>query len=172
MSFLSRFNLKWLAYGLELFLVYIIQCTPNLLPSFLGVKPLLLVVFAISIAMFEGDGPAIWIGLAAGLLMDLQSGNMGFGFNAIVLMVICFACGTLVVYLMRNNIITAIVLALAGMLIMGLLRWFFFYVIPGEPKLGYYLYAVMLPQIVYTVLAMPLAFYFNRAIATHIVSED
>jgi len=172
MSFLSRFNLKWLAYGLELFLVYIIQCTPNLLPGFLGVKPLLLVVFAISIAMFEGDGPAIWIGLSAGLLMDLQSGNQGFGFNAILLMIICFVCGTLVVYLMRNNIITAIVLAFGSMLILGLLRWLFFYVIPGDPKVGYYLYAVMLPQIVYTVLAMPIAFYFNRAIATHLVSED
>lgn len=172
MSFLSRFNLKWLAYGLELFLVFVIQSTPNLLPSFLGVKPLLLVVFAISIAMFEGDGPAIWIGLAAGILMDIQAGNSGFGFNAIMLMIICFACGSLVVYLMRNNITTAMVLALAGMLVMGLSRWLFFYVLWGAPKTGYYLYAVMLPQIVYTVLIMPIAFYFNRAIATHLTSED
>ena len=172
MSVLSRLNLKWVAYGIELFLVYIIQCTPNLLPDFLGTKPLLLVVFAISISMFEGDGAGIWVGLASGLLMDLQGGNIGFGFNAIVLMIICFACGSLIVFLMRNNIVTAIVLATGGMLIMGLLRWLFFYVIAGEPKAGYYLYAVMLPQIIYTVLVMPVAFYFNRAIATHLANEE
>ncbi len=172
MNILARLNLKWIAYGLELFLVYVIQCTPNLLPSFLGVKPLLLVVTAISISMFEGDGPGMWIGLSAGLLMDLQGGNKGFGFNAIVLMLICFACGSLVVFLMRNNIVSAVVLALSGLFVIGLLRWFFFYVLTGAPKAGYYLYAVLLPQIVYTTLAMPIAFYFNRAISSHLASEE
>lgn len=164
-------RLKWLAYALELLLVYIIQYTPNLLPSFLGVKPLLLVVFAVSIAMFEGEGPAMWIGLAAGLLMDMSAGSV-FGFNGLILMLICYVCGALVVYLMRNNIVSAMVLGVCSLILLGLLRWFFFYVLWGDPKHWYYLYAVMLPQVIYTAVMMPIAFFFNRSIATHLTVED
>lgn len=164
-------KIKWLAYGLELFVLYIIQSTPNLLPSFLGVKPLLLVVAAISIAMFEGEGAGIWIGLSAGLLMDMSAGGV-FGFNGLVLMLICYACGALVVYLMRNNIVSAMVLGISGLLILGLVRWFFFYVLWSDPKMWYYLYAFMLPQMIYTAAVMPIAFFFNRAIATHLTVED
>ncbi len=164
-------KMKWLAYGLELFVVYILQTTPNLLPSFLGVKPLLLVVTAISIAMFEGEGAGTWIGLAAGLLIDLSAGGP-FGFNGLMLMLICYVCGALVVYLMRNNIVSAMVLGIAGLLLLGLIRWFFFYVLWRDQKMWYYLYAFMLPQIIYTAATMPIAFFFNRAVATHLTVED
>ncbi len=164
-------RIKWLAYGLELFIVYIIQTTPNLLPGFLGVKPLLLVMAAVSIAMFEGEGAGIWIGLAAGLLMDMSAGGV-FGFNGLMLMIICYISGAMVVYLMRNNLVSAMVLGICGMLLLGLVRWFFFYVLWSDPKIWYYLYAFMLPQLIYTVLTMPVAFYFNRALATHLTVED
>lgn len=164
-------RIKWLAYCVELFLVYIIQYTPNLLPSFLGVKPLLLIVFAISIAIFEGEGPAMWIGLAAGLMMDLASGSV-FGFYGLMLMLVCYVCGTLVVFLMRNNVVTAMVLGVGGLLVIGLFRWFFFYVLWSDPKIWYNLYAVMLPQTIYTVVVMPVAYFLNRAIATHMTAED
>lgn len=171
MNILTRGKLKWIAYALELILLYIIQCTPNLLPSFLGVKPLLLVIAAISIAMFEGEGAAMWFGLAAGMLMDIASAHV-FGFFSLMLMVICYICGSLVVFLMRNNLVSSIVLGLGGLLILGLFQWFFFYALWGDPKSGYYLYAIMLPQIIYSAILMPVAFYFNRALATHLTTDD
>lgn len=171
MNFLTHSRLKWVTYVLELFLVFIIQFTPNLLPAFLGVKPLLLVVFALSISMFESEGSAMWIGLIAGLLMDIGSSTV-FGFNALFLMILCFFCGTLVVFLMRNNIVSAMVLGTAGLLIMELIRWFFVLVLWGDPKVWYYLYAVMLPRVVYSAVLIPVAFYFNRALVSHMDEED
>ena len=171
MNFLTHSRLKWVTYILELFLVFIIQCTPNLLPAFLGVRPLLLVVVALSISMFESEGSAMWIGLIAGLLMDIGSSGV-FGFNALFLMILCFFCGTLVVFLMRNNIVSAMVLGIAGLLIMELMRWLFIYVLWGDPKVWYYLYAVMLPRVVYSAVLIPVAFYFNRALVSHMDEED
>ena len=171
MKFLTRTRIKWIAYIIELFLVAVVQSTPNLLPEFLGVKPLLLIVFAVSIAMFEGEGAGIVIGLVAGLLMDLSTSSV-FGFYALTIMIVCYACGSLVVFLMRNNIVTAMVLAFCAVLIIGILRWFFFFVLWGDTKMWYYLYAIMLPQLVYTTAAMPIAFYFNRSIATHLAEEE
>ena len=166
MRFLSGARVKWLAYSLELFLLYIMQYTPNLLPSFLGVQPLPLIVAAISIAIFEGESAGMWFGLAAGLLMDLGSVSV-FGFYGILCMAICYAGGLLVVRLMRANLLTAMLQGAGGLLIIGLCQWFFFYAIWGTSS-GVFLYAIMLPQMLYTALLMPIFYYFNRAVSTRI----
>ena len=171
MNFLTHSRLKWVTYILELFLVFVVQYTPNLLPEFLGVKPVLPVVFALSISMFESEGSAMWVGLIAGLLMDLGSSGV-FGFNALFLMLLCYGCGTLVVFLMRNNIVSAMVLGIAGLVILEFLRWFFFVALWGDQKMWYYLYAIMLPRVVYSAAVIPIAFYFNRALVSHMDEDD
>ncbi|MBE6765454.1 MAG: rod shape-determining protein MreD [Clostridia bacterium] len=171
MNFFTHKRLKYIAYALELLLVFIIQCTPNLLPEFLGVRPMLMLVFAMGISMFESEGTAMWFGLAAGLLMDLASAHV-FGFFAVIFTVCCYASGALVVFLMRNNLLTCVILTLGSLLISGLLQWFFFYLLWGDEKAWYYLYAIMLPQIVYSAVFVPVAFYFNRALATHLTDSD
>lgn len=168
---LKNIRLKWVAYALELVIVYILQNTPGLIPEFLGVQPVLLVIFAVSIAMFEGEGPGLWFGLAAGALMDITAPTV-FGFNALMLMLICYACGMLVVYLMRNNLVSSLCLGAGAVLIMGLITWFIQYVILGNSGVWFYIYGVLLPRLIYTTALMPLAFFFNRAIATHLADED
>ena len=64
---------KYIVYGVELFIVYIIQFTPSLLPAFFGESPMLLTVCAVSIALFEGDITGMFFGMAAGLLINAGS---------------------------------------------------------------------------------------------------
>ncbi len=168
---LGRVRIKWAVYILELIIIYILQNTPNLIPSFLGVSPVLLIIFAISITMFEGESRGMWIGLFAGILLDL-GGSMVFGFYSMLMTVVCFFCGILVVYLMRNNIITAMVLAAASVFVVGMFQWFFKFALWGDTGTWYFLYGVLLPRVVYTTLLMPIAFYFNRAIATHLEDDE
>ncbi len=168
---LSRVRIKWIVYILELIIIFVLQNTPGLIPTFLNVKPMLLIIFAVSITMFEGEGKGMWIGLIAGLLMDLGSA-MVFGFHAMLMTVVCFFCGILVVYLMRNNLVTSMVLAAASVFVVGLFQWFFKFALWGDSGTWYFLYGVLLPRIVYTTLLMPIAFYFNRAIATHLEDEE
>ena len=170
MSFLSRGQVKWVAYALELFLIYIIQYTPGLVPSVLGVQPQLLLVFAMSIAIFDGEGAGMWYGLAAGLMMDLSSANV-FGFYGLIIMLLCFSCGAMVVYLMRNNLIAYTVLCFAGLLLFGLYQWFFLYVIWGAKSMWFFLYSFVLPEILYSIIFTPIAYYFNRAVATHLTED-
>ena len=104
---------KYIVYGVELFIVYIIQFTPSLLPRIFGESPMLLTVCAVSIALFEGDVVGMWFGMAAGLLIDAGS-TAPFGFYALVHLIICYGCGLLVMYLMRNNIVTSVLLGFAA----------------------------------------------------------
>lgn len=171
MNIFTRKRLKYIAYALEILLVYIIQCTPNLLPAFLGVRPLLLIVFAMGISLFESEGVAMWFGLFAGLMMDMASAHV-FGFFGVILTISCYVGAALVVFLMRNNLLTAFILTTGSLILSGLAQWFFFYLLWGDPKSWYYLYAIMLPQIVYSAIFIPVAFYFNRALATHLTDSD
>ncbi len=170
-NLLSRVRIKWAVYILELVIIYILQNTPNLIPSFLGISPMLLIIFAVSITMFEGEGKGMWVGLIAGVLMDLGSA-MVFGFYSILMTVVCFFCGILVVYLMRNNLVTAMVLAAASVFVISLFQWFFKFALWGDSGTWYFLYGVLLPRTIYTTLLMPIAFYFNRAIATHLEEDE
>lgn len=168
---LSVVKIKWLAYILELLIIFTVQNAPGLLPSFLGVKPLLLVIFAVSIAMFEGDVVGLWFGIIAGFLMDLSASTV-FGFYTLFVMIICYICGTLVIYLMRNNLVSSLVLGALAVLALGLVQWLFQFAIWGDSGTWYFLYGVLLPRVIYSAAIMPLAFYFNRALASHLASDE
>ena len=171
MDFFSGARLKKIAYTLELLLLFILQHTPGLIPKFLGTSPLILIIAAISIAVFEGESYGMWFGLFAGFLMDCSSSHV-FGFYMMLCVTICYVCGMLVSTLMRSNLVTAMILGAGGLTVVGLFQWFFFYALWSDPKTGFYLYAIMLPQIVYTALLMPIVFYFNRAVSYRLTPDE
>lgn len=158
---------KYIVYGVELFLVYIIQFTPSLLPRFFGESPMLLTVCAVSIALFEGDITGMWFGLAAGLLADVGS-TAPFGFYGLIHLIICYGVGLLVMYLMRNNIVTSVLLGFAAAAIASTVQWFF---LSGSRDILYFLPQILLPRALYSTITMPAFFYFNRAITTRLYDE-
>lgn len=169
MNLMSNTRVKWIIYGIEIFLVYVLQSTPGLIPEIFGEKPLPVVICAVSIALFEGDVIGMWFGLGAGLLMD--TGSTGpFGFYGLVLLSICFACGTLVMYLMRNNIVTSLILGFAATFLASLAQWIFFSH-SGSENMLFFITDILLPRCIYSTAIMPLFYYFNRAITTRLYDE-
>lgn len=162
-------TIKYIVYGMEIFLIYILQSTPSLFPAFFGELPMMLTVCAVSMAVFEGDVGGMWFGLAAGLMMDVGS-TAPFGFYGLIHLMICFGCGTLVMYLMRNNIVTALILGLAAVVIVCTVQWIFL-AGPGGHDVTFFVPHILLPRVAYSTAVMPLFFYFNRAIATRLYDE-
>ena len=158
---------KYIVYGAELFLVYILQFTPSLLPAFFGESPMLLTVCAVSIALFEGDITGMWFGMAAGLLADVGS-TAPFGFYGLVTLVVCYGCGLLVMYLMRNNIVTSVLLCFAAVVVISSVQWIF---LSGSRDILYFIPNILLPRAVYSTVIMPAFFYFNRAITTRLYDD-
>ncbi|MBQ9901221.1 MAG: rod shape-determining protein MreD [Clostridia bacterium] len=164
---LSGRTQKYIVYGVELFLVYIIQFTPSLLPRLFGESPMLLTVCAVSIAVFEGDIIGMWFGMAAGLLLDLGS-TAPFGFYALVNLALCYGVGLLVMYLMRNNIVTSVILGFAAVLLVSVVQWFF---LSGSRDILYFIPNILLPRTVYSTVTVPAFYYFNRAITTRLYDD-
>ena len=61
---INRLYLRWVAYGLILLFVSLLQAAPRLFPAFFGAHPVPLVPFVVCIAMFEGP----MVGAAFGVL--------------------------------------------------------------------------------------------------------
>ena len=141
---LSDRYLKWTAYGLLILLVTLLQATKGLIPPIFGVRPLLVVPLTVCIAMFVGPTG----GAAAGML----------GFNALLLLVTGCLCGLLITLLMRNNLLTALLLSAAALLFVGLMNWLCYTVLLAEPEPGFILVRRILPSLAYSFVLTPLLY--------------
>lgn len=161
---LTGSTLKYLTYAAELVLVYILQFTPGAVPLIAGEAPMLLTVCAVSMALFEGNVTGMWFGMAAGLLMDVGS-TAPFGLYGLIHMALCYGCGMLVMYLMRNNAATALILGAAAVALTATVQWICLSG-AGWGETGFFIGRILLPRVLYSTALMPAFFYFNRAITT------
>ncbi len=154
---LSRRYLKWTAYGLILLVALLLQSAPHGFPEIAGGRPILLLPLAVAIAMFEGPVGGAAAGVAAGLLWDLFSDRL-FGFNALLLMLLCCGCGLFVQLLMRNNLLSFLILTGGTLVIQGILDLFFNHILLSQAEPGYVLLHLLLPNALYTLALSPLLY--------------
>ena len=144
---------------------------PRVFPAVFGARPLLLIPIVVSIAMFEGPVGGAAAGIAGGLLWDLYADRL-FGFSALFLMAICCACGLLVRLLIRNNLLSAMLLFSGALLTQGLMDWFFNYVLWMKEDPLYMLGRMLLPDMAYTLVVSPLLYGLTLLIAKTLRKRD
>ncbi len=130
---------------------------------------MLLIPAVICIAMFERDIAGMFFGLFAGALWDMHAS--GASFNALFLLTVGFICGTLINTIMRNNIVTALLLTVIFVPVYEIGYWFFHYIVVGLDMAGFMFLRYYLPGIAYTVVLLPIMFIFIRAVEKIFVEE-
>ncbi len=161
---------RYLAYGLELLVLFMLQEVPGLTPVVFGARPVLIFPAVITMAMFEEEVPALFFGVLGGLFCDLGlSGSMGF--HALVLGVLCFFISLLVRLSMQNNLVTALLTGVWAIGLTVLAQWLFLYRFTyGEA--GFALTHHYLPKYFYTMLFVPLVYLLNRGLYRALRTED
>lgn len=154
--------LKHLIYVLLLFVLYIVQATPGLLAVF-GIKPVLVAVAAIAIAMHEGEFAGGVYGAAAGLLCDMLGVGL-YGFNGFVLCLFCAAAGLFVIYLLRCNLLGCLLFVAVTLLVRGSIEFLFAYGMWGHEHIWKLYVLYTLPTIVYSLVVTPLLYWAVRGI--------
>ena len=150
--------IRWTAYGLLILLFSLIQSLPHGLPRIAGVLPVLMVPLTGCIAMQVGPVGGAVAGAAAGFLWDLYASSRLLGFNALLLLIIgCFS-GLLVRLLIRNNLLSALLLVTGSLLVQGLSDWCFNFVLFKEEELLFLLLYDVLPAMAYTLVLSPLVY--------------
>lgn len=152
---------RYVAYSLELLILFILQTTPRLLPEIFGSKPLLLIPAAITISLLESEIPAMFFGLAAGVMLDLgYSDNIGF--FTIALTVSCFFIGLI----FRDYLVISFFNALAfnAIFCSGLIILFFLfsYVFAVKGDVLFYFTHHYISRIIYTFLCGIVLYFLNK----------
>lgn len=156
---------KYLAYSLLFLLLYVLQSTPGLF-GVLGVRPVLLIPAAVTLAMYEGGFTGGLFGALAGMLCDLGAFSF-YGLYSLLLLCCSAAAGLLVVYLMRRTLRVAMLLTGASALLCGLLRFYFDYVLWGYTGISDIFWEQCVPMTIYTAAVSPLFFYLFRRMDRH-----
>ena len=159
---------KYTVYVLLILFLYIFQETPSLFSIF-GVKPLLLVPAVICIAMFEGEFAGALLGAFAGCLCDI-GGITIFGFNGIMMLIMCTICGLLIMFWLSRNAVSAFLLCTAVLFIRGTVEYFVCLAIWGFEGIGMYYVQHTLPCIVYSAIISPVFFFAVKKI--HEIFEE
>jgi len=157
-----RALVRRLIFGAGLVAVAALQNTRGLLPSVFGIRATPLIPAVVCVAMFEREVPGVLYGLFAGLLWDASSASGG-SFNAILLAAAGFACGTLITHLMRNNLVTALLLCSVSVTVHNVAYWAKIYVLGLGGNGALSLFTYYIPSCVYTMLWLPVFYFLVRA---------
>lgn len=150
-------------YALIIIAASMMQNTQGLFPVIFGVRAMLLIPVVVCIGMHERDIAGLFFGLFAGVLWDAFSAGPP-NFNAIMLTAAGYLCGLLIGTIMRNNIMTALLLSLGWIFIYNTLYWLFAYVLKGYDNALWVYLSFYLPSVLYTVLFMPIFYYIIRTV--------
>ena len=162
--------IRYLAYVLELLVLFMLQETPGLLPSIFGARPVLLFPAVVAIAMLEPEVPALLFGVGGGLFCDFGLSGM-LGFHALVLGVLCFFISLVIRAYLQNNMATAILTGVWSIGLVVLAQWFFLYFF----QYSYPAYALThhyLPKYFYTLLFLPLLYLLNRGLSQALGAQE
>lgn len=165
----KKLIIRRICLALILLLLSVLQNTNGFFPQIFGVRALLLIPAVVCISMFERDIYGMLLGLFAGALWDVFAS--GASFNALFLLTVGFACGTLINTIMRNNVVTAAILSVAAILFYVVVYWLFNCVLTGFDSAAYMLLRYYLPSVLYTAVFIPIMFIIIRNIEKHFSIE-
>lgn len=155
--------LRCIIYIIEIILFFIVQETPFLVPQLYNVKPLIILLVAISIAIFETTAFSMFFSVATGLMMDMGYGGT-IGLNIIAVSVACYIINYIFTSVVRTNIFTAMIaFAAAIFFVLSLDCLFYFLIRDIDQKLLIY-FTYYCTIMLYTFLLFPIFYYINKLI--------
>lgn len=114
--------------------------------------PNLLIIITASFGFMRGQRSGMYVGLTCGLFMDLFWGGV-LGFNMLLFLVIGYLNGSFQRLFYDEDIKLPIALITVSELIYGFVTYVCVYMLKGDFSLGTHLFHVILPELVYTILA-------------------
>lgn len=150
---------------LIIFICFLIQSTILKVFELGSIRPNLLLVVVTSFGFIRGKKTGMWVGLICGLFADVFWGNL-LGFYALIYVIIGYINGSFRRLFYDEDI--KLPLALVGMseMIYGLIVYLCMFMLQGEFNFSYYLFHIILPELVYTVLVTLVLYqiilYFNH----------
>lgn len=145
-------------------LTFTFQNTDGLFPSPFGIKAIILIPAVICISMFEREFAGIFYGLAAGAMLDAFSAQ-SLIFNSLFFTCIGFISGALITYLMRNNLLCALIFTAVSSFIYTALIFIMYHAFDDIASPVYIYFRYFFTSALYTLLLTPIYYFLIRSVS-------
>lgn len=137
------------------YIVCLLQTTLTDYAEIMGVRPNLLIVAAIAVALCRSDLESAFMGLAFGLGLDVLIGR-ALGWYAICLFLVCFCIGMVNPKLYKDNFLVSLFFVFFSTVAVQLLYYLINHFLMGYQDLLFVLTRLILPESLYNaILAIP-----------------
>lgn len=130
---------------------FLLQTTVFKALTFANISPNLLIIAVSSFGFMRGRKEGMWVGFFCGLLIDIFFGNL-IGIYALIYMYIGFINGFFQKRFYPDDIKLPMVLIGGSDLVCNLFVYFFMFFLNGKFQFLYYLRAIIIPELVYTMV--------------------
>lgn len=137
---------------------FLLQSTLLSALSFASISPNLLIVVVSSFGFMRGRKEGMWIGLFCGVLMDIFFGEIP-GFYTLLYLLIGYVNGMFRKVFYPDDIKLPMILILGSDFVLNLAIYLLRFLPRKKIHFGYYLFHIMIPEMVYT-LVITIALYF------------
>lgn len=154
-----------------IFITFLLQSTvfSRLLSS--SVRPNLLVIVTSSFGFMRGKKEGMFVGFATGIFVDLFWGTT-LGFNMMLFSFIGYINGYFHRLFFDEDIKLPLVLIGVSEFLYGVVTCFCNYVLRGDFEFYYYLIHIILPELVYTILATLILYQIILHVNKKLESEE
>jgi len=153
---------RTVVYTISVILLTALQSTLINYIQIFGIKPNLLLIFVVCVALFGGSIEGGMVGLFCGVVADII-GHGAFGVNSLAYLYIGVIVGYLAITFFRGGAIVAIGFVFCTSIICGLLYYTFTYFMWGDTNLFLALFRKIIPESIYTTaITLPIYFLFEK----------
>ena len=130
---------------------YLLQCTifPSL--EIAGIKPNLMLIITASFGFMRGPREGMLVGLFAGLLTDIQFGDM-IGFYAMIYLFVGFINGLFERLYFDEDIKLPLFLIAISEFLYGVIIYLLMFLLRSDFNFLFYLNKIILPELIYTIV--------------------
>lgn len=133
-------------------LCFLLQSTVFSWLQFASIRPNLMLILTSAIGFMRGKKAGMAAGFSCGLLMDVFWGNL-LGFYALIFTVIGYMNGSFKRLFYDEDIKLPLVLIAGSELVYGVIVYTCLFMMRGDFHFLYYLMHVIIPELLYTILA-------------------
>lgn len=150
-------------------LAYILQCTVFPALEIAGIKPNLMLIVTASFGFMRGPREGMFVGVASGLLIDIQYGDM-VGFYALIYLIAGYINGLFEQIYFDEDIKLPLFLIAGSDFVYGIVVYFLTFLLRSDFNFLHYLNRIIVPEAIYTIavtlVVYPLLLFINHKLET------
>lgn len=150
---------------------FLLQSTLFVKLKFGAVNPNLMLVVTSSFGFMRGRKSGMAVGAISGLLVDIFWGQL-LGFHTLLYTVIGYLNGSFERLFYDEDVKLPIVLISASEFLYGICIYVFVYMLQGDFAFGTYLFSIIIPELVYTILVTLILYQVILHINRKLESEE